>query len=556
MMVDGDPPLRRRFAALAGGGLLAVAVFGALMLRGSAPPRAVVASLATEKWTPEVAAAQAEAAALAAEGYTTVKVTLDDLLEFESVCRWVERSLGYADCKAADEAVLYQYVPTRLEFKVKETLVEKGIGAQAATGHVAFNLAAYSGGPNTILSSWMIVADYRGKIKAIEPVEYGGELYRVFGLKLWDDAKLVLAAGKSGKLRGPAFTFDWSTGTLDELVSKTFDIHDVQRAHSGTDIWTLGSDLTYQELSVADDGKELKSEDLSKTTTMADPNHFQLVDDDAYAYVSARLNNAIYKILVASGKNEWILGGDDGDFAITGYDGKTYAAGESYWYGQHNAEYFGEGEFLMFDNNYEEERVDDSRNSRLLAVKIDEDARTANVTFEYDVGTYSDIFGDHDRLPSANVLACYWPSETMAYADQYAAKIVEVDRDTSDLAFELKVVTKDMSEESCRDDVCRVMGGFFMYSVERFYDAPLVYDVVFDEKKGTLDLTTHNTYKQSTVYQGTAYAYDADGALQAKATFDFAAFWRPSYVSLSGVSSSGTVVVENQHGTSRTVAFS
>ena len=65
-----------------------------------------------------------------------------------------------------------------------------------------------------------------------------------------------------------------------------------------------------------------------------------------------------------------------------GPDGQTYIAGDSYWYGQHNAEYFGDNEFLMFDNNYDEELVDASRNSRLLAVKIDDVSMTANITFQ------------------------------------------------------------------------------------------------------------------------------------------------------------------------------
>ena len=553
---EAPPPRRSRGAAVAAaaGCAVALASCGAL-LRGAAP-RTDLASLATEKWTPSVQA-EAEAEALAASSSeTTTVVRLEDWLNFPSVCKWIEKYLDYDNCENADETVLVQYLPTRMEFKLKEELVKKSVGAQALTGHVAFNLAAYSGGPNTILASWMVIADYYGNVKTIEPVEYEGDLYRIFALKMWDDAKLVLAGGKSGKLRGPAFTFDWSTGSLDTLITKTFDIHDIQRAHEGTDIWTLGADLTYQELSVAKNGKEIMSNDLSKTTTIADPNHFQLIDDDAYAIVSARLNNAIYKIHVETGKAEWILGGADGEFFMYGPDGQTYIAGDSYWYGQHNAEYFGDNEFLMFDNNYDEELVDASRNSRLLAVKIDDVSMTANITFQYDLDTYSNIFGDNDRLPTANLLACYWPSDTMDFDNQFSAKIVELDRSTSETAFELKIVNQEMTSAECEHDVCRIQDGFFMYSVERFYDAPLVYDVSWEPKTSELTFTTHNTYKQSAKYAGVAHVYDEKGALQTTQTFAFAAFWREASVTVTGVTAKGTVVVANAHGTSRTVSFS
>ncbi|KAH8068760.1 voltage-gated potassium channel [Aureococcus anophagefferens] len=461
------------------------------------------------KWTPSVQA-EAEAEALAASSSeTTTVVRLEDWLNFPSVCKWIEKYLDYDNCENADETVLVQYLPTRMEFKLKEELVKKSVGAQALTGHVAFNLAAYSGGPNTILASWMVIADYYGNIKTIEPVEYEGDLYRIFALKI--------------------------TGSLDTLITKTFDIHDIQRAHEGTDIWTLGADLTYQELSVAKNGKEIMSNDLSKTTTIADPNHFQLIDDDAYAIVSARLNNAIYKIHVETGKAEWILGGADGEFFMYGPDGQTYVAGDSYWYGQHNAEYFGDNEFLMFDNNYDEELVDASRNSRLLAVKIDDVSMTANITFQYDLDTYSNIFGDNDRLPTANLLACYWPSDTMDFDNQFSAKIIELDRSTSETAFELKIVNQEMTSAECEHDVCRIQDGFFMYS---------------------LTFTTHNTYKQSAKYAGVAHVYDEKGVLQTTQTFAFAAFWREASVTVTGVTAKGTVVVANAHGTSRTVSFS
>ena len=61
----------------------------------------------------------------------------------------------------------------------------------------------------------------------------------------------------------------------------------------------------------------------------------------------------------------------------------------------------------MFDNNYGATNIGGTTNSRLLVVHVDETTMTANVSFQYELDVYSNIFGDNDRLPTGNVLACY-----------------------------------------------------------------------------------------------------------------------------------------------------
>ena len=71
----------------------------------------------------------------------------------------------------------------------------------------------------------------------------------------------------------------------------------------------------------------------------------------------------------------------------------------------------------MFDNEYETGNV-----SRLLMVTYDPatsydttndsdgDNRTAAyLSWEYPLSENSPHFGDHDRLPTGNLLGCYWP---------------------------------------------------------------------------------------------------------------------------------------------------
>ena len=134
-----------------------------------------------------------------------------------------------------------------------------------------------------------------------------------------------------------------------------------------------------------------------------DINHVQPIEDDAKIVISSRSTNAIYKVWASNMTKIWALGGDDGDFGIVGYTGDYYAPGSSYWVGQHNAEYVGDDEYAMFDNNYDRE----TRNSRLLVVEAADGAANASVVWEYDVGVYSQMFGDNDRLISTHAFGTH-----------------------------------------------------------------------------------------------------------------------------------------------------
>ena len=289
-----------------------------------------------------------------------------------------------------------------------------------------------------------------------------------------------------------------------------------------------------------------------------DINHVQAIDDDAYLIISSRMTNTIYKVYANNGSKIWALGGDDGEFGIVGSDGTYYAPGESYWVGQHNAEYIGNDEYAMFDNNYDEASIGGSANSRLIVVEVNESTYEANVTFQYDLDVYSNIFGDNDRLPTGNLLACYWTSDSMDYDNQFSAKIVEVVRDSSEVAFEVKITSTAMTEAECPDEVCMIKDGFFMYSVERFYEAPLVYSYGYDAKTGVVSFTTANTYKQSSRYAATWTVTAADGTVYS-GTFDYKAYWRETDVdaaTVKGLDGDLTLTVTNAHGTTRTVTVS
>ena len=61
-----------------------------------------------------------------------------------------------------------------------------------------------------------------------------------------------------------------------------------------------------------------------------------------------------------------ICGGSYGEFDLYDIRGVKHAPGSKLWAGQHNAEYFGNNLYFMFDNMYDQERP-----SRALIVEID-----------------------------------------------------------------------------------------------------------------------------------------------------------------------------------------
>merc|ERR1711998_757423 len=80
-------------------------------------------------------------------------------------------------------------------------------------------------------------------------------------------------------------------------------------------------------------------------------------------------------------------------------------------------------------------------NSRMLAVRLDGDAKTATLEWEHKLGYNSSIFGDCDRLPTGNMFGCSWPTNGELNDGSIAAYDAEVFEVTTDneMAWEMKV---------------------------------------------------------------------------------------------------------------------
>ena len=83
------------------------------------------------------------------------------------------------------------------------------------------------------------------------------------------------------------------------------------------------------------------------------------------------------QVNLSTGALAWQAGGAGGTLTLVDLDGATHAPGgeASLWHGQHNGEYFGAGEYYLFDNNYNVSSGAFARgdgSSRLLIVSVDE----------------------------------------------------------------------------------------------------------------------------------------------------------------------------------------
>jgi len=100
-------------------------------------------------------------------------------------------------------------------------------------------------------------------------------------------------------------------------------------------------------------------------------------------------------------------------------------------------------------------------------------------------------------------------------------------------------------------------GGWYAYSIERVYEAPIVANVRCDGRTITFD--AYNTFKQMNTFPGTytitaAVGDDDDGTVTGD--FDFEAHWRAASVSVDVPfdTSSAEITITNQFGESTTAA--
>ena len=344
-------------------------------------------------------------------------------------------------------------------------------------------------------------------------------------LKMRDPHRVLLGANYGGDNgNGPVQMWDWVNDELHTLGGAdmglgTYTSHDLQwvsaqdydrhlSAHLGDDdgaatdgdangfngtrdrIWRPSDSLNALYAVDAASGRTVRYMTFDQRTF--DMNHFQVLEGGV-AIVNGRVTGSFRKIDLATGRTLWVCGGRYGNFTIIDLDGKAWEPGwksphpKFLFDGQHNLEYFGNGEYLMFDNAYNENNVSYiEASSRPMRLQLDEDALVANITWAFETGVHSTVYGDADLLPTGHVLACYWPQQLSAtMRTQFDARVVEIvparGRGSADeVAWELLVhghrCTEPPPTGCARSDASEPIG-WSMYSVERFYLSPVVHQV-------------------------------------------------------------------------------
>jgi len=120
---------------------------------------------------------------------------------------------------------------------------------------------------------------------------------------------------------------------------------------------------------------------------------------DGNLLISVRTQDWVIKIDYAHGKGDghviWRLG-QDGDFAVISSD-------PSPWFShQHHARYQDDSTLLLFDNGNTRRVGDPSANSRGQLWRLDEEAMTATLVVNLDVGNISPELGTAERMPNGN----------------------------------------------------------------------------------------------------------------------------------------------------------
>ena len=120
---------------------------------------------------------------------------------------------------------------------------------------------------------------------------------------------------------------------------------------------------------------------------------------DGNLLVSVRHQDWVIKIDYANGTGDghviWRLG-QDGDFAVSSSD-------PSPWFShQHYSHYLDDSTLILFDNGNTRQAVNPNAHSRGQVWRLDEDARTATLVVNLDVGNYSPELGTAERMPNGN----------------------------------------------------------------------------------------------------------------------------------------------------------
>lgn len=152
--------------------------------------------------------------------------------------------------------------------------------------------------------------------------------------------------------------------------------------------------------------------------------------DETHILFSSRNQNALFRVAMASGEIDWMLG--YGGPTSEGFHSDFAMAEDDRFEHQHAPEMQDDGNILLFDNG-----GSDRPWSRALEIAYDEDAMTAHAVWSFrpSPDIYAPTWGDADRLANGNTLVSFGVRDPAE-----ASHLIEVTGDHEvvwDLVFEI-----------------------------------------------------------------------------------------------------------------------
>lgn len=474
----------------------------------------------------------------------SVSIRFQDFMKFKSVTDFLETK-GAGEGSSLED--LAKYVPMLIDVKYNRSLMEGKVGAAASNGYIAFAMQYKNTKNSEFSSAYNIVLGSNGSLIAVSPIYQEYQEWNHFNaMKIHGDNMVLGAINVNQSQVGPALLWNWENsklGTSDSdatgpnawtyiEVLEEVDSHDIQWAFNNESIWTSSNDCGFTRYDISTGDTEQIYE--FPESLVKDPNHIHFIRKDEKVVVSARVQNAILHIDVADSSIDWIAGGDNGTFSIIDTDGVVWPPGTSYWSGQHNVEYFGKNQYMMFDDQSHVSPSGDSqsqigeKSSRLLIVEILPEKKIARVLWEYYTGYWTPIYGDNDQLPTGNLFSVDWPAsvyddsgEDPGKFPKYDCRIFEVTR-SKEIAWQAAITSIPGQKENID-----VWEGWSIYSAERFYAAPLLSlaTCTATEKNMSIKFVTHSKYKEANSFPGRYTIQTSNSRVLGAGDFFFEPYW-------------------------------
>jgi len=504
-----------------------------------------------------------------------VEIEMHELLEHDEVLAWI-RKVGL-DRDSARERLL-QYLPHSIVVKGDKKLMEGQIDEDASDGYVAFSITKMNVTEDRSFSynsAFHIVMHTNGSIAAIAPTMlHLGMSNHITAMKFYpyDPSYMLIAVDVESSEDGPQYLWNWD-GTKGEtyiplLNGSNNNCHDVQLSYDGHYVWGIGTGPDLLDTRIIEStgyNTRLEMVDIQYTAGAKSLNHVQLIEKDSIAIVSEKVHNAIIKVNVSSEVVHWVAGGPNGTLTLIDSSGTVWEPGSALWYGQHNAEYFGEDEYLMFDDQtvWHETASSDSEKkalntSRLLIVRIDEFATTAEIIWEYDLGYHTNHFGDLDMLATGNLLGAGWVTSRTPDGSHptFDAQLIEVTREDQETAWELNVIGNQTRDEKENAEFV-LYDSWSVYSAERMYAKPLLYNLeccYTDDYAVEISFSSHGRFKENNKHIA-HYELAIGDDIITKGSFMHDAYLRPTSVTIASnvttkeACTKGSVRVTDRWGT-------